>query len=69
MLGIINKSPWEAVKVVISVPVWRAPCTDPATPPSLWSWLIDGVVPQIFFLPFTAHSSQDSAIGEDGVMG
>lgn len=69
MLGTISRRPWDAVKVVISVPVCNAPCTEPATPPSLCSWLMDGVVPQMFFLPFTAHSSQFSAMGEEGVMG
>ena len=69
MFGIISNRPCDAVKVVIRVPVCNAPWTAPATPPSLCSWLIDGVVPQIFFLPFTAHSSQFSAIGEEGVMG
>ena len=69
MFGTISRSPCEAVKVVISVPVCRAPCTAPATPPSLCSWLMDGVVPQMFFFPFTAHSSQFSAMGEEGVMG
>ncbi|HUE24673.1 MAG TPA: hypothetical protein VMQ86_23520 [Bryobacteraceae bacterium] len=30
MLGIIGRSPWEAVKVVVREPVCSAPCSAPA---------------------------------------
>jgi hypothetical protein len=32
MLGIISSRPCDAVKVVVSDPAWRAPCTAPAAP-------------------------------------
>ena len=35
MLGILAASPWDAVKVQVRAPVWSAPWTAPAAPPSL----------------------------------
>jgi len=37
MLGIINRSPWDAVKVVVRAPAAREPCTEAAAPASDWS--------------------------------
>ena len=34
MLGIISRRPWLAVKVVVSAPAARLPCTAPAAPAS-----------------------------------
>ena len=34
MLGIIRSRPWLAVKVVVSAPATRLPCTAPAAPAS-----------------------------------
>ena len=69
ILGIMSSSPCEAVKVVASEPVCNAPCTLPAAPPSLCSATTEGMVPQRFFRLSDAHWSQNSAIGDDGVMG
>ena len=68
-LGIISSRPWEAVNVVVRAPLWRAPCSAPAAPPSLCISTTVGTLPQTFRRPSLAHSSASSAIGEDGVMG
>ena len=34
MFGIISSRPWDAVKVVVSAPAAREPCTAPAAPAS-----------------------------------
>jgi hypothetical protein len=67
MLG-INKG-WEAVKVVVKEPVWSEPCTAPTAPPSDCISMMLGIWFQRLVLPWAAHSSQYSAIVEDGVMG
>ena len=69
MLGIIRSSPCDDVKVVVSAPAESAPCTVPAAPASDCISAILTVCPKMFFLPYAAHSSTDSAIGEDGVIG
>ena len=69
MFGIISSRPWEAVKVVASVPPCSAPCNAPAAPPSLCISTTEGTVPQRFGRPRLDHSSASSAIGEDGVIG
>jgi len=69
MLGIIRRSPCEAVKVVASAPACSAPCAAPAAPPSDCISVTFGSVPHTFGRPWTVHSSASSAIGEDGVMG
>ena len=69
MLGIMSRRPWEAVKVVVSAPVVRAPCTAPAAPASDCISTTEGTVPQMFFVPSAESSSATSPIVEDGVMG
>ncbi len=69
MLGIMSSRPWEAVKVVVTEPVCKAPCTVPAAPPSLCISTTLGTVFQMFFFPSEAHWSIHSPIPEDGVMG
>ena len=69
MLGIISSRPCEAVNVVASAPLCRAPCSAPAAPPSLCISTTDGTLPQRFGRPWLDHSSASSAMGEDGVMG
>ena len=69
MFGIISSRPCDAVKVVVSAPVWRAPCTAPLAPPSLWSSTTIGTVPQMFFLPSDDHWSAHSPMLEEGVIG
>jgi len=69
MLGIISRRPCDAVKVVVSAPAWRAPCTAPAAPPSDCISETDGTVPQMFFLPFADHSSAHSPMLDEGVIG
>ena len=69
MFGIISSSPWLAVNVVQSEPVWSAPCTAPAAPPSLCISTTSGTVPQMFFLPSEDHWSAHSPMFDEGVMG
>src|SRR5512147_3064416 len=69
MLGIISSRPWEAVKVVVSAPAWRAPCTAPAAPPSDCISVTETASPHMFFLPAASHASHSSAMGDDGVIG
>ena len=68
-LGIINNSPWEAVKVVVSAPDWSAPCTAPAAPASDCISMTVGTCPHRFGRPSDDHWSDHSPIGEAGVMG
>src|ERR1700746_851538 len=69
MLGIIKSNPCEAVNVVASDPVWRAPCTAPAAPPSLCISMTWGMLPHALGTACEAHSSAHSPIGDEGVMG
>ncbi len=69
MLGIINRSPCDAVNVVASTPPWSAPWRAPAAPASLCISTTLGTVPQTFGRSRLDHSSDSSAIGEDGVIG
>ena len=69
MLGSISIRPCEAVKVVVSAPDCSAPCTAPAAPPSLCIACTTGWLPQMVGTPAAAHSSANSAIVEDGVIG
>ncbi len=55
MLGIISRSPCDAVKVVASAPVVSAPCSAPAAPPSLCSSATVGTVPQRLGRRSAAH--------------
>ena len=69
MLGIIRRSPWLAVKVVVSAPAWSAPWTAPAAPPSDCISTTVGTVPQMFFSPMALLMSEISPMTDDGVMG
>src|SRR5512138_701693 len=69
ILGIISSRPCEAVKVVVSEPVCRAPCTAPAAPPSDCISTTRGTVPHKFLTPEAAHWSDDSPMLEEGVIG
>ncbi len=69
MLGIIRSRPWDAVKVVVSAPAWRAPWTAPAAPPSDCISTTSGTVPQTLRRPRCAQASASSPIGEAGVIG
>ena len=69
MLGIMSSRPWEAVKVVVSAPVWSAPWTAPQAPPSLCISTTVGTVPQMFVLPSADHWSAHSPMLEEGVIG
>ena len=69
MFGIISSRPWEAVKVVVIAPAAREPCTAPAAPASDCISATRTFCPNRFSLPWAAHSSATSAMGEDGVIG
>ena len=69
MFGIISSRPCDAVNVVVSAPLCRAPCSAPAAPPSLCISTTVGTVPQMLRRWPLDHSSASSAIGEEGVMG
>src|SRR5512137_2814403 len=69
MLGIISNGPWLAVKVVVRAPACSAPWTAPAAPPSDCISTTVGMLPQMFFWPWADHSSLNSPMAEDGVMG
>jgi len=69
ILGTLSNRPCDAVKVVVSAPVWSAPCTAPAAPPSLCISTTEGTVPQMFLTPSDAHWSHHSPMFEEGVMG
>ncbi len=69
MLGIISRSPCDAVNVVVNAPAWSAPWTVPAAPPSDCISTTDGTVPQMFVRPWADHSSASSPIADDGVIG
>src|SRR5690606_19234042 len=69
ILGIISSKPCDAVKVVVSDPACRAPCTAPAAPASLCISTTLGTVPHRFGWLLAAHSSDHSPIAEEGVIG
>ena len=69
MFGIINNRPCDAVKVVASAPLCKAPCRAPAAPPSLCISTTVGTVPHKLGRCSLDHLSASSAIGEDGVIG
>jgi hypothetical protein len=69
MLGIISRSPCEAVKVVVKAPPWSEPCTAADAPPSDCISITSGTTPQMLVLPWADHSSANSPIFEDGVIG
>jgi hypothetical protein len=67
--GIIRSRPWDDVNVVAREPVVSAPCSAPAAPPSLCISATVGTVPKTFGRFATAHESDHSPIGEEGVIG
>ena len=69
MFGIISSRPCDEVKVVVSAPLCRAPCRAPAAPPSLCISTTVGTVPHTLGRCALDHSSANSAIGDDGVIG
>ncbi len=56
MFGTIRSKPWDAVKVVVSTPVWSGPVKRPG-PPSLCISITWGSVPQILFCLVTENAS------------
>jgi hypothetical protein len=69
MLGIISRSPCDAVKVVESEPACKAPWQAPAAPPSLCISITVGTVPQMLVFCSADHWSAHSPMLDDGVMG
>jgi len=69
MLGIINNKPWEAVNVEVKAPACKEPWNAPAAPASDCISTTFTFCPNTFFLPWDDHSSTNSAIVEDGVIG
>ncbi len=69
MLGIIRRRPCDAVKVVVSAPACRAPWTAPAAPPSDCISTTSGTMPQTFLRPCADHSSLNSPMFDEGVIG
>jgi hypothetical protein len=69
MFGIMSSRPWDAVKVQVSAPPAREPCTAPAAPASDCICRICTRWPKMFLRPCAAHSSAISPMGVDGVMG
>ena len=51
MFGIINRSPCEAVNVVVNAPAASDPCTAPAAPDSACISVTCSGWPKMFFLP------------------
>ncbi len=66
MLGIISSRPCEAVKVVASAPVWRAPWIAPVAPPSDCISTTSGTLPHRFGRPAALQASACSPIGVEG---
>ena len=69
MFGSISRSPWEDVNVVASAPVWSAPWTAPAAPPSLCISTTCGTTPHAFGMPRDDHVSASSPMDVAGVIG
>ena len=69
MLGSISRNPCDAVNVVVRAPLWSAPCTAPAAPPSDCICWMTGIWPQMFLIPCAAQASASSAIVDEGVIG
>ena len=57
------------MKVVDSAPACSAPCTAPMAPPSDCISVTSGTTPQMLVFPLADHSSANSPMFEDGVMG
>ena len=69
MFGIINSRPCEAVNVVVNAPACSEPCTAAAAPASLCISITSGTMPKIFLRPAADQASENSPIGEAGVIG
>src|SRR5512140_3840464 len=69
MLGIIRRRPCEAVNVVVREPACSDPWTAPEAPPSDCISITSGTVPQMFRRPWADHSSENSLMLDDGVIG
>ena len=69
IFGIISSRPCDAVKVVASAPPCSAPCNAPAAPPSCCISTTEGTPPNRLGRFLLDHSSANSAIGDDGVIG
>ncbi len=69
MLGIMSSRPWEAVKVVVSAPAWSEPWTAADAPPSDCISMTSGTTPQMLVLPRADHSSANSPMLDEGVIG
>ena len=69
MLGSISSRPCDDVNVVASAPVWSAPCSAPAAPPSLCISITSGIAPHRLVRPVADHASANSAMSEEGVIG
>ena len=69
MFGTINNKPCDAVNVDAKAPATKAPCTEPAAPPSDCNSVTCTVSPNKFLRPSAAQTSIASGIGDDGVIG
>jgi len=69
MFGIMSRRPCEEVNVVARPPAAAEPCRAPAAPASDWSCCTFSRPPNAVLTPLTDHTSQISAIGDEGVMG
>src|SRR5664279_3544139 len=69
ILGIIRSNPCEQVNVEHKAPVCKAPCNAPAAPASDCISTTLTCSPNMFFNPLAAHSSTNSAMVDDGVIG
>ena len=69
MLGIISSRPWDEVKVVDSAPACTEPCTAAEAPPSDCISMTSGTTPQTLVRPRLDHSSENSPMFDEGVMG
>jgi len=64
-----SSSPWLAVKLVARAPEVSAPCSAPAAPPSDCISMTLGTAPHRLGRCCDAHSSANSPMLEEGVMG
>ena len=69
IFGIIRSKPCEAVKVVVNAPACSAPWTAPAAPPSDCISITEGTVPHRLARFSADHSSANSPIVDEGVIG
>ena len=69
MFGMYRSRPCEQVNELESEPAWSEPWTAPAAPASDCISITSGTWPQMLVFCLAAHSSQNSPMGEEGVMG